>query len=399
MRSECKSSEMRTTFGIDRLIADPGKYLNGKRFALLVNQSSVAADGRYLFEALLAKGFKPEKIFAPEHGMFGTEQDQITVAHETDGFTGLKVVSLYGQTKEELKPRASDLDGLDALVVDIQDIGCRYYTYAYTMAFCIEACAARGIEVIICDRPNPLGGVVVEGGIVHKGCESFVGAYPLAVRHGLTIGEIAMLLNSTEKWNAKLTIVELENWNRNWLYPQTCGLWIQPSPNMPTVETAIVYPGTCLFEATNVSEGRGTTRPFEIVGAPFIDPKKYAERLNALHLSGVYFRPLYFKPTFHKFKDEACGGVFVHVTDAETFESFYTGLAMVKVAHDLWPNQFDWRREPYEYVADVLAIDLLGGSEQFRLNVERGGLLEDYRNAYIAEERSFRKQAADFFLY
>jgi uncharacterized protein YbbC (DUF1343 family) len=168
---------------------------------------------------------------------------------------------------------------------------------------------------------------------------------------------------------------------------------------MPTIDTVVVYPGTCLFEATNVSEGRGTTRPFEIVGAPFIDPKKYAAALNAQHLPGVYFRPLYFKPTFHKFKDEACGGVFVHVTDAETFESFYTGLAMVKAVRDLWPNAFDWRREPYEYVADVLAIDLLSGSEKFRLNVENGGSLEDYRNAYIAEERTFRRMAADFYLY
>lgn len=390
---------MRTTFGIDRLLADPGKYLKGKRFALLVNQSSVAADGRYLFEALIAQGYKAEKIFAPEHGLFGTEQDQITVADEVDGFTGLKAVSLYGQTKEELKPHPEDLAGLDALVVDIQDIGCRYYTYAYTMAFCIEACAALGIEVIICDRPNPLGGVVVEGGVVHKGFESFVGAYPLAVRHALTIGEVARLLNATEKWNAKLTVIELKNWNRNWLYPQTEGLWVQPSPNMPTVDTAIVYPGTCLFEATNVSEGRGTTRPFEIIGAPFINPKEYAAALNAHKLPGVYFRPLYFKPTFHKFKDEACGGAFVHVVDFHSFESFFTGLAMVKVAHDLWPTQFDWRHEPYEYVADVLAIDLLSGSEQFRLNVERGGLLEDYRNAYIAEERDFRRQAAKFRLY
>lgn len=390
---------MRTTFGIDRLLADPGKYLKGKRFALLVNQSSVAADGRYLFEALIAQGYKPEKIFAPEHGLFGTEQDQITVADEVDGFTGLKAVSLYGQTKKELKPRASDLEGLDALVVDIQDIGCRYYTYAYTMAFCIEACAALGIEVIICDRPNPLGGVVVEGGIVHKGFESFVGAYPLAVRHSLTIGEVARLLNATEKWNAKLTVIELKNWNRNWLYPQTEGLWVQPSPNMPTVDTAIVYPGTCLFEATNVSEGRGTTRPFEIIGAPFIHPKEYAAALNAQKLLGVYFRPLYFKPTFHKFKDEACGGVFVHVTDVAVFESFYTGLAMVKTARDLYPKHFDWRREPYEYVTDKLAIDILTGSDAFRILAEQGRSLAEFRIACQSEAEEFRRTVAAFLSY
>lgn len=390
---------MRTTFGIDRLIADPGKYLKGKRFALLVNQSSISSDGRYLFEALGAQGYKAEKIFAPEHGLFGTEQDQITVADEVDAFTGLKAVSLYGQTKEELKPRSDDLEGIDALVVDIQDIGCRYYTYAYTMAFCIEACAARRIEVIVCDRPNPLGGVVVEGNVVHPGFESFVGAYPLAVRHALTIGEVARFLNATQKWQAKLTIVELQNWRREQLYPTTGGLWSQPSPNMPTFDTTVVYPGTCLFEATNVSEGRGTTRPFEIIGAPFVDPKEYAAALNAQKLPGVYFRPLYFKPTFHKFKDEACGGVFVHVTDVTVFESFYTGLAMVKTAHDLYPNEFDWRHEPYEYVTDKLAIDILSGSAQFRLNVERDESLADYRNAYIGEARDFHKQAVDFSLY
>lgn len=390
---------MRTTFGIDRLIADPGKYLKGKRFALLVNQSSVAADGRYLFGALNAQGYQAEKIFAPEHGLFGTEQDQITVADEVDGFTGLKAVSLYGQTKDELKPRAADLEGLDALVVDIQDIGCRYYTYAYTMAFCIEACAACGIEVIVCDRPNPLGGVVVEGNIVHPGFESFVGAYPLAVRHALTIGEVARFLNATQKWQAKLTIVELQNWRREQLYATTGGLWSQPSPNMPTFDTTVVYPGTCLFEATNVSEGRGTTRPFEIVGAPFIDPKQYAAALNAQKLPGVYFRPLYFKPTFHKFKDEACGGVFVHVTDVAVFESFYTGLTMVKTAHDLYPNEFDWRREPYEYVTDKLAIDILSGSAEFRELVEAGQNLEAYRDAYQIESAGFKRLAQTFYLY
>jgi len=390
---------MRTTFGIDRLLAEPGKYLKGKRFALLVNQSSVASNGRYLFEALSAQGYRPEKIFAPEHGLFGTEQDQVTVADEVDGFTGLKAVSLYGQTKEELRPRAADLAGLDALVVDIQDIGCRYYTYAYTMAFCIEACAAHGIEVIVCDRPNPLGGIVVEGNVVQPGFESFVGAYPLAVRHALTLGELARFLNATQNWNARLSIVELENWQREQLYPQTGGLWVQPSPNMPTFDTAVVYPGTCLFEATNVSEGRGTTRPFETIGAPFINPTEYAAALNAQKLPGVYFRPLYFKPTFHKFKDEICGGVFVHVVDFHSYEAFYTGLVMVKTAHDLYPNDFAWRREPYEYVTDKLAIDILSGSAEFRLAVEAQRNLAEYRRAYIAEASQFAERAREFHLY
>lgn len=389
---------MPVPFGIDKIIADPGRYLKSRRFALLVNQSSVASDGSYLFEALMTQGYKPEKIFAPEHGMFGTEQDQVTVGHEIDGFTGLKAISLYGQTQAELKPKAADLEGIDTLVVDIQDIGCRYYTYSYTMAFCIEACAKLGIRVIVCDRPNPLGGVVVEGGIVHQGFESFVGAYPLAVRHSLTIGEIAKFLNHTESWQADLEIIKLDGWHREILYPETHGLWVQPSPNMPTFDTAVVYPGTCLFEATNVSEGRGTTRPFEIIGAPFIDPKQYAAALNGQKLPGVYFRPLYFKPTFHKFKDQACGGVFVHVTDPSAFESYYTGLAMVKIAHDLYLRDFSWRTEPYEYVANVLAIDLLTGSDRFRANVESGRPLSDYRDSYRDEEIAFGNRAREFYL-
>jgi len=390
---------MAVKFGIDRLLADPARYLAGKKFALLVNQSSVASDGRYLFECLLQGGFTPEKMFAPEHGLFGIEQDQITVADAVDGFTGLAAVSLYGQTKEELKPRAEDLAGLDALVVDIQDIGCRYYTFAYTMAFCIEAAAKLGIEIIICDRPNPLGGLVVEGNVVQQGFESFVGAYPLAVRHALTLGELARILNDSQGWQAKLTVIAMENWQRGMLYPQTQGVWSQPSPNMPTFDTTVVYPGTCLFEATNISEGRGTTRPFEIVGAPFIDPKKYAAALNAARLPGVSFRPLYFKPTFHKFKDETCGGVFVHAMDFHSYEAFYTGLTMVKIAHDLYPNEFAWRREPYEYVSDVPAIDLLSGSAEFRELTERGASLPAFREGYQSEARAFQRQTQAYKMY
>ncbi|MBS0619620.1 MAG: DUF1343 domain-containing protein [Spirochaetes bacterium] len=390
---------MAVKFGIDRLLADPARYLGGKKFVLLANQSSVASDGRYLFERLMQGGFTPQKIFAPEHGLFGIEQDQITVADAIDGFTNLKAVSLYGQTKEELRPRVEDLSGLDALVVDIQDIGCRYYTYAYTMALCIEAAAKLGIEIIICDRPNPLGGLAVEGNTVHKGFESFVGAYPLAVRHALTIGELARYLNGLEGWQAKLTVIAMENWQRGMFYPQTQGVWSQPSPNMPTFDTTVVYPGTCLFEATNISEGRGTTRPFEIVGAPFIDPKNYAAALNAERLPGVYFRPLYFKPTFHKFTDEPCGGVFVHAMDFHSYEAFYTGLTMVKIAHDLYPNEFAWRSEPYEYVSDVLAIDLLSGSAEFRELTERGTSLPAFRERYQSEARAFAQQTREYRIY
>lgn len=390
---------MPVTFGVDRLIQNPEKYLRGKRFGMLVNQSSVTRNGRYSFEALMQGGFNPDKIFAPEHGLFAIEQDQISVAHERDPFTGLKAISLYGQTKEELKPRANDLDDIDILIVDIQDIGCRYYTYAYTMAFCVEACAELGIEVIVCDRPNPLGGLIIEGPIVQPGFESFVGAYPLAARHSLTIGEIALYLNAREKWQANLTIIELEGWRRSMTYAETGGLWVQPSPNMPTLDTVLVYPGTCLFEATNMSEGRGTTRPFEIIGAPFVDAKEYAAALNSAQLPGVYFRPLYFKPTFHKHQDKPCGGVFVHVTDPEKFESYTTGLVMVKTAHDLYPNKFQWRTEPYEYVSAILAIDLLTGSAEFRETVAANKNLETYLQCCRAEADEFRNSAITSMIY
>ncbi len=390
---------MRVEFGIDRLCTNAEKYLKGKRFALLQNQSAVTTDGRYLFEALSSVGFIPVKLFAPEHGLFGTEQDQVSIPGSIDSFTGLEAVSLYGQTYEDLRPRSHDLKDIDALVVDIQDIGVRYYTYIYTMAFCIEACAKAGIAIIICDRPNPLGGVVVEGNCVHEGFESFVGAYPLAVRHALTVAEVAIFLNRLKGWNAKITVVEMKGWQRSMFYPQTQGLWVSPSPNMPTLETVLVYAGTCLFEATNVSEGRGTTRPFETVGAPFVDPTKYARTLNALKLPGVFFRPLYFKPTFHKFAGEECGGVFVHVADPQIFEAFFTGLWMVKVLNDLCPTHFDWRREPYEYVKDKLAIDILTGSAAFRRLVAEDGSLVAYRERYKEEENLFLHDSKECYLY
>ncbi|MCX7633613.1 MAG: DUF1343 domain-containing protein [Turneriella sp.] len=390
---------MRTTNGLDIFLAEPQRYLQNRRFALLANQSSVAADGRYSFEALCAMGIFPERLFAPEHGLFGTEQDQVTVQDTTDGFTGLPVRSLYGQTLQELHPKPQDLDGIDVVIVDIQDIGCRYYTYAWTMAFVIAACARRDIAVIICDRPNPLGGEVVEGNLIKAGFTSFVGAYPVPVRHGLTLAEMALFLNATEKWQAKLEIIRMQNWQRGKLFPQTQGVWIPPSPNMPTFDTAVVYPGSCLFEATNISEGRGTTRPFEIVGAPFIDPKRYAAALNALQLPGVYFRPLYFRPTFHKYQDQVCGGVFIHVTDVSQFAAYYTGLWMVKIARELYPDQFAWRTESYEYVTDILAVDLLTGSAEFRNVVEKGDDLATLYANWQKEADEFRIKRADFLLY
>lgn len=390
---------MQVAFGIDIFLENAERYLKGKNFALFVNQSSVSREGKYLFEVLLQKGLTPKKIFVPEHGLFGTEQDQITIEDAVDTFTKIKTKSLYGQTLAELYPKDEDLVDIDTLVIDIQDIGVRYYTYAYTAAFLVRAASKFGIRVLVCDRPNPLGGIVVEGGLVAPSCFSFVGAYPLPVRHALTLGELLRYLNVCEKWNANLEVITLKNWQRKMLYNDTHGLWVQPSPNMPTFETNTVYAGTCLFEGTNVSEGRGTTRPFEIIGAPFIDPQTYAQALNALKLPGVYFRPLYFKPTFHKFKDEVCGGIFVHVTDVLRFESFYTGLEMVRVAQSLWPKEFLWRQEPYEYVTDVLAIDLLTGSDKFRLAIEKGGVLEKYREEYQKEERLFKEKSSSQWLY
>jgi len=315
-------------------------------------------------------------LFGPEHGLRGSAQDMVSVAGGTDPGTGLPAASLYGTTFESLSPTPEQLSGVDVLLFDIQDVGARYYTYAATMALCMRAARASRVKVVVLDRPNPIGGTAVEGGGLDAGLENFCGLYPVPQRHGMTLGELARLYNETFDIGCELDVVACEGWSRDAYYDECRLPWVMPSPNMPTPETALVYPGMCLLEGTNLSEGRGTTRPFELFGAPFIDGDRLARELRRHDLPGVLFRPCVIEPAFHKFKGERCGALQLHVTDRRAFEPYRSGLAVLVAAHELWPESFAWRTEPYEFRADVPAIDLLTGSAAVRQAID-GGVTPD----------------------
>jgi uncharacterized protein YbbC (DUF1343 family) len=398
--------------GLDVLCAERLELLRGRRVGLLCHPASVARDLVHAVDRLMAAGVRPTRLFGPEHGVRGEAQDMIGVPGEDgqdgkDARSGIPVASLYGQTFESLTPTARDLAEVDVLVVDLQDVGSRYYTYVWTMALALGAAARAGVAVVVLDRPNPLGGVAVEGGTVEPGCESFVGLGAVPVRHGMTAGEIARLVRAGMPWGAprfarpldcELTVVAARGWRRAQAFEATGLPWVMPSPNMPTVDTAFVYPGQCLVEGTNLSEGRGTTRPFELVGAPFLDGAALAARLEALRLPGVRFRPLSFRPMFHKFAGRSCGGVQLHVTDRATFQPYRAGLALLAAARALAPEEFRWRAEPYEFVADPPAIDLLTGSAQARRGIEAGAPLAELVAGFVEFERAFAELRAPFLM-
>lgn len=347
------------------------ELLGKKRIGLLVNPASVLPDLTYLFDRLIDDAsLRLTALLAPEHGLAADRQDQVNIPSAT--YRGRPVFSLYGTRSADLRPTPGVMDEFDVLVADLQDVGARYYTFIYTIAFAMEACAAAGKPIIICDRPNPLGGLELEGPLLRPPFASFVGRFPLPVRHGLTVGELAEWFNAELKIGAHLTVLPCRGWKRDLWFDQTGLPWVPPSPNMPTADTAIVYPGACLLEGTNLSEGRGTTRPFEITGAPFIDGRELAEKLNALHLPGTAFRPIHFSPTFHKFSGRICGGVFVHVTDREIFRPFRTYLELIYQVCRLNPGEIAWRTEPYEFETERLAFDLLCGTDAIRRGLEAG---------------------------
>jgi uncharacterized protein YbbC (DUF1343 family) len=346
-----------------------------------------------------AEGFRLVALFGPEHGLAATAQDLVGVGHGRDPLTGLPVHSLYGDTFASLRPTEEQLRGLDALVIDLQDVGSRYYTFAATMALCLEEAARRKLLAVVLDRPNPLGGLAVEGPTRRPGFESFVGLYPVATRHGLTLGELALLYRAREGWGGELHVVPCEGWRRSVTWEETGLPWVLPSPNMPTVETAFVYPGQCLLEGTNLSEGRGTTRPFELCGAPWVDVPALVRRLRDEGLPGVAFRPAWFRPTFQKFAGRTCGGVQVHVTDRQAFRPVRTGLALLSALRQSCGPEFAWRTEPYEFVTDRPAIDLLFGSDRERRALEAGRPWRQIAREWEAEEEAFAQQRREFLLY
>ena len=387
----------RVESGLEVLVHRRANLLHGRRVALLAHQASV--DGRLEHAARLLAGLRGARLvrlLAPEHGLWGAEQDHAPVRSTRDPVTRLRVWSLYGARRA---PTRAMLRGLDTLVVDLQDVGARYYTFAWTLVLAMRACARAGVPVIVLDRPNPLGGERVEGNLPDPAFASFVGLHPLPARHGLTIGELARYANVEHGIGCRLTVVPMRGWRRAMLWEDTGLPWVAPSPNMPTPDTARVYPGGCLIEGTNLSEGRGTTRPFEWVGAPFLDPHRYARALTGLGLPGVHFRPARFVPTFHKWAGRACGGVQVHVTDRERFKPFLTGLALLATARRAAPRAFAWRRPPYEFERHRLPIDILCGTDAIRLAIERGEALARIEEGWQADLRRWRHRRAPALLY
>jgi uncharacterized protein YbbC (DUF1343 family) len=385
--------------GLDVLRERGFAPLRGLRVGLVTHFAAVDRDLRHAAELFRrADGVRLARLFGPEHGLVGHAQDLEGVAAGGPA-AGVEVVSLYGDTADSLRPTPEQLRGLDAVVIDLVDVGSRYYTFQATMRYCFEAASRLGLLTVVLDRPNPLGGVAVEGPALRPGFESFVGAHPIATRHGLTMGELATLYRSQLGLRGDLLVVPCEGWRRGMYFDETGLPWVLPSPNMPTHDTAIVYPGGCLIEGTNLSEGRGTTRPFELCGAPGIDADAVAERLNEEHLPGVAFRPAWFRPTFQKHAGRLCGGVQLHVTDRAAFLPVRTGLAVLAALRGAAGGSFAWRTQTYEFVSHIPAIDLLFGSDRERLGLEAGTPWRELARAWEPEEEAFRAERRLALLY
>jgi uncharacterized protein YbbC (DUF1343 family) len=346
--------------------------LKGRTIGLVCNPASVDARIRHVVDRAESGGVRIGALFGPQHGFRSDlQENMIETPHGQDEMRRVRVYSLYSDTRE---PDTEMLAGLDALIIDLQDVGTRIYTYVYTMANCLKAASRQGLPVVVCDRPNPIGGDLVEGPVLEDGFQSFVGQYPIPMRHGMTIGELAILFNQHFGIGAKLEVVKMTGWSRSQYFDSTGLPWVLPSPNVPTLDTAIVFPGGVLLEGTNVSEGRGTTKPFELVGAPWVDrdPEGFAAGLNRLGLPGVYFRPAFFEPTFHKHEKTGCGGCQIHVTDRAAFRPVATGVAVIEAFKRASAGQFEWRPPPYEYEYTKPPIDVLYGSAKLREGLDAG---------------------------
>lgn len=382
--------------GLDHLLARTS-LVRGLRLGLIANPTAVTADLVHAAAALhRARGVRLTALFGPEHGVWADAQDLVEVEDTRDPVTGRPVFSLYGRTRV---PTPAMLSGLDALVYDVQDVGARYYTFVSTMLHALEACAAHGKALIVLDRPNPLGGDALDGNLPEPAYLSFVGLHPILARHGMTVGELALMFRAERNLDVDLRVVRMRGWARSMFFEDTGLPWIVPSPNMPTVDTAFVYPGACLVEGTNLSEGRGTTRPFELVGAPWLDPWALARDLTRERLPGVLFRPVFFTPTFHKHAGRPCGGVQVHVTDRDRFPAFLCYLLFIHHARRQAPAKFAWRDPPYEYEYVNRPIDILCGTPDVRHTIDEGHSPRRLAHRWRREQQAFRRRRAPYLLY
>ena len=384
--------------GLERLLEDAASIVKGARVGLICNQASVNHHYRHAADLLHAH---PEidlrVLFGPQHGIRGDVQDNmIETAHGLDRNTGRRVYSLYSETRE---PTDEMLADIDTLVFDMQDVGCRIYTFVYTLANCMRVAKRLNKRVIVCDRPNPISGKYVSGNVLEPEFASFVGQYPIPTRHGMTVGELAKLFNEHFTIGCDLQVITMQGWERQYWLDETDAPWVLPSPNMPTLDSATVFPGTVHFEGTQMSEGRGTTRPFELIGAPYIDPEEYAAALNDLSLAGVFFRACVFQPTFQKHAGVSCGGVQIHVLDREVFEPVLAGVAMAKLAYDMYKENFRWKEPPYEYVYDKNPFDVIAGSDKTRKAFEQGLSLGEIEASWQSELNEFRRVRENYLMY
>ena len=389
---------MTIQLGLEVACQTPPDVLRQSRaFGLVCNQASVDRHFRHAADVLHERfPGQLRALFGPQHGLWSTEQDNmIETGHNRHARLQIPVHSLYSETR---KPTQQMLEGLDLLVVDLQDVGTRVYTYVWTLTYCLEACAQKGIPLLVLDRPNPLGGEVAEGALLDPRWQSFVGRAPLPMRHGLTLGELARHCDDVMGLGADLRVVPMQGWRRSMLWPATGRAWVPPSPNLPRVDGALVYPGQVLLEGTNLSEGRGTTTPFEQFGAPFLDPWRLCDLANAHDLRGVTLRPVQFEPTFQKWHGKGCGGVFLHVTDADALRSYRMTLVLLRAIRELWPQQFAWRQPPYEYEDVLLPIDILAGDDRVRAFVD-GELGLDQLDALAAAPSDWWRRVRRSLLY
>ena len=386
--------------GIDQARADGFSFLRGKRVGLLSHAAACDSSLRTTLSLLRETlGDDLKILFTPEHGFHGHAQDLEPVALTAQSAQGPRWVSLYGDTFESLTPRPGDLRLIDTLVVDLVDVGSRYYTFQASMLLAMRAAFACGVAVMVLDRPNPIGGLRVEGPMLEEGAESLVGIHPIPSRHGMTIGELAILYKEELGLEGELGVIPCQGYLRGCYLDSTTVPWVRPSPNMPTLDTALVYPGMGLLEGTNLSEGRGTTQPFEIFGAPWLHPDTLAEALNSQGLAGVHFRPVTFRPTFQKHQDQLCGGAQIHVTDRAGFSPVRMGLAVLEVVRELGGGHFAWRTDPYEFVADRPAIDLLFGSDRERLALAGGESWLQIAAGWAEEEADFILHRKPYLIY
>ena len=387
---------MTTRLGSERLLTS--SRLDGATVGIVSNPASVGHGFAHIVDQLAGHPrARLAAIFGPQHGFRSdVQENMIETGHATDERRRVPVYSLYSETRE---PTAAMLGGLDVLVIDLQDVGTRIYTFIYTMAYCLMAARKQNLKVIVCDRPNPIGGTEVEGPVLAGGFESFVGLYPIPMRHGMTIGELARLFNDHFGIGASLEVIAMEGWRREMYHDAADAPWVMPSPNMPTLDSAIAYPGTVLFEGTSVSEGRGTTRPFELLGAPGIVAEAFAVDLNTRRFPGVVFRPAVFEPTFHKHAKTSCGGCQIHVTDRQAFRPVLTGVALAAAFRAADPAGFGWREPPYEYEHVKLPFDILAGSSEVREQIEAGVEARAIARSWEGGVREFMKLRGRFLMY